>query len=446
MNLSYFIFKRINRKNKTGFSAAIHNIAVVSIGIGLGAAILSFLIMKGFQDTVKNKIFGFSGHLLVTKYSDNNSTEETPIDFHIDVYDHVDEYPFISHIQEFAHKPGLVKTDNEVLGVVVKGVGRSFDQQAFQSSMIEGRFISFPDSAYANEVVISRTIADKVNAKVGDAIIVHFFQNPPRLRKLTITGIYETNLAEYFDTRIIICDIRMIQQLNDWSDSIAGGLEVFLNFDPTVPVVADGEIRPEDEFDAEFYGEPEQGTIAEFFEFDFVSKRINEAKQEVALRMDYDLNVERVSDRYIHVFDWLKLLSRQVNILLIIILTVISLNMISIILILVMERTQMIGLLKAMGAPNRMIRQVFILNGISLIVKGLALGNVLGLGLCYLQDRFRIVTLNPHDYYMSFVPVSWNWEIVIFLNLLTFVVVTLVLLVPTMIISGVNPIKAMRFD
>jgi lipoprotein-releasing system permease protein len=446
LNLSYFISKRINRKNKTGFSAAIHNIAVVSIGIGLAAAILSFLVMKGFQDTVKNKIFGFSGHLLITKYSDNNSTEETPINYHIDVYDHKAEYPFVSHLQEFAHKPGLVKTENEVLGVVVKGVGRSFDQQAFRSSMIEGKFLSFPDSAYANEVVISRTIADKVNAKVGDAIIVHFFQNPPRLRKLKITGIYETNLSEYFDTRIIICDIRLIQQLNDWNDSIAGGLEVFLNFDPSTPVAADGEMRSDAGFESEFYGERKKGLIEEFFEFDFISKRINEAKQEVALRMDYDLNVERVSDRYIHVFDWLHLLSRQVNILLIIILTVISLNMISIILILVMERTQMIGLLKALGAPNRMIRQVFILNGIALIVKGLALGNVLGLGLCYIQDRFRIVTLNPHDYYMSFVPVSWNWEMVIFLNLLTFVVVSMVLLVPTMIISGVNPIKAMRFD
>jgi lipoprotein-releasing system permease protein len=446
LNLSYFISKRINRKNTTGFSAAIHNIAVVSIGIGLAAAILSFLVMTGFQDTVKNKIFGFSGHLLITKYSDNNSTEESPINYHIDVYDHVKEYPFVSHIQEFAHKPGLVKTQNEVLGVVVKGVGKSFDQNAFASSMIEGRFINFPDSAYANEVVISRTIADKVDAKVNDAIIVHFFQNPPRLRKLKITGIYETNLSEYFDTKVIICDIRMIQQLNDWSDSIAGGLEVFLNFDKSIPMNTEPEVVSFEEFDEDIYGEPKKGFFGKFFEFDNAAIRINQSKEDIALRMDFDLNVERVSDRYIHVFDWLKLLSRQVRILLIIILTVISLNMISIILILVMERTQMIGLLKALGAGNHLIRSVFIFNGISLILKGLVLGNILGLGLCYLQDKFQIIKLNPHDYYMSFVPVSWNWEIVIFLNLLTFVVVTLVLLVPTMIISGVNPIRAMRFD
>jgi lipoprotein-releasing system permease protein len=162
--------------------------------------------------------------------------------------------------------------------------------------------------------------------------------------------------------------------------------------------------------------------------------------------MDYDLYIEKVSDKYVQVFEWLGLISRQVNILLGVILTVVCVNMISVVLILVMERTQMIGMLKAMGAQNKLIRSVFVYNGISLIAKGLLYGNVVGLGLCYIQDRFRLIQLNPHDYYMSFVPISWDWSVVIILNLLIFAVVSIVLLFPTAIVSRITPIKAIRFD
>jgi lipoprotein-releasing system permease protein len=438
LNLSYFISKRINRGHKTGFSATIHKIAIASISVGLGAAILSFLVMKGFQDTVKNKIFGFSGHLIITKFSMNNSPEERPMNFHIDVYNNVEEYPFIEHIQEYAHKPGLVKTEDEVLGVVVKGVGKSFDVARFDVNMLEGSFFNLPDSGYANEVVISKAIADKLNAGVGERIMVHFFQNPPRFRRLKVTGIYETNLSEYFDSKVILTDIRMIQRLNDWSDSIAGGLEVFLKLD-------NEGLSSSAEF-SDRYDEEDGALISRFIPFISQSEIIDRGIFAIGDRMDYDLNIERVSDRYVQVFDWLHLLSRQVNILLIIILIVICVNMISIILILVMERTQMIGLLKALGAGNKTIRSVFIFNGVRLIARGLLFGNLLGLGICFIQYKFRIIKLNPHDYYMSFVPVSWNWEIVILLNILTFVVVTLVLLLPTMIIASVSPIKALRFD
>lgn len=406
MNLSYFISKRISREQKQGFSSTIHRIAIFSIGIGLGAAIVSFLIMKGFQETVKNKIYSFSGHLMITRFTMNNSTDEQPMKFHIDVYDHPERYPNVRHVQEFSHKAGLVKTDDEVLGVVMKGVGKSFDIKSFRENLLEGKFIEFPDSGYANQVVISKIISDKLNLKVGDNIIVHFFQNPPRFRKLKVVGIYETNLSEYFDSKVIIGDIRLIQRLNDWSDSLAGGIEVFTK-------------------DVDL---------------------IDDAGLAIGQKMDFDLNIERVSDRYQQVFEWLNLLSRQVNILLGIILIVVCVNMISIVLILVMERTQMIGMLKALGGGDKLIRSIFIYQGVSLILKGLLLGNVIGLGLCYLQYRFKFVKLNPHDYYMSVVPISWHWEIVGLLNLATFLVVTVVLLVPTMVITRVSPIKAIRFD
>ncbi len=406
MKLSYFISKRISRQDAGGFSATAHKIAIASITVGLSAAIVAFMVLSGFQDTVKNKIYSFSAHLLVTKYTMSNAIEEQPFDYNIPIFRDFTEVPFITHVQEFSHKAGLIKTDNELMGVIFKGVGKRFDTTSFSTNMQEGRFIHFPDSAYSNEILISKTIADKLQLAKGDEIIVHFLQNPPRVRRLSITGIYETNLSEYFDSKIIVGDIRLIQRLNQWADSIAGGLEVFIK-------------------------KPEQSI---------------EAAVGLSEVLDYDLYVTRVSDKFQQVFEWLQLISRQVNILLVVILVVVCVNMVSIILILVMERTQMVGLLKALGSKNSLIRGIFTFSGIRLIVRGLVLGNAIGLGLCYLQYTFKWIKLNPTDYYMSYVPISWNWEAVLLLNLLTFTVVVLVLLIPTLLISGISPIKAMRFD
>ncbi len=406
MNLSYFISKRISQGQEGGFSSTIHKIAIISIAIGLAAAMVSFLIMTGFQQTVKNKIYSFSAHLLITRYTMNNSMEEQPFDYNIDLYNNAEQFGFIDHIQEYSHKAGLIKTDKEVLGVIFKGVGKSFDLNQFKENMIQGEFLHFSDSGYAKEVVLSAVIANKLKSKVGDEVVIHFFQNPPRFRKLKVVGIYETNLSDYFDSKVILGDIKMVQRLNDWRDSIAGGLQIYVK-DPA---------------------------------------KIDEASTTIGESMDYDLFIEKVSDKYVQVFEWLGLITRQVNILLGIILIVVCVNMISVILILVMERTQMIGVLKAMGANDKLIRSIFVYNGISLILKGLLFGNMLGLGLCYLQYRFQFIQLNPHDYYMSYVPIGWDWEVVVILNALVFVVVTLVLLLPTAIVSRINPIKAIRFD
>ncbi len=406
MNLGYFISKRVSREQREGFSSITHKIAIVSIAIGLSAAIVSFLIMEGFQQTIKNKIYSFSSHMVITRFTMNNSLEEQPFFYNIDLYKNFSKYGYIDHVQEYAHKAGLVKTDEEVFGVVFKGIGKSFDLNAFKQNMVEGEFLHLPDSNYAFESVISRTIANKIKVNVGEEIVVHFFQNPPRFRKLKVVGIYETNLSDYYDSKVILGDIRLIARLNDWADSVAGGLEVFVK-------------------DA---------------------KDIDLAYAEVGEDMDYDLYIEKVSDKYIQVFEWLGLISRQVNILLAVILTVVCVNMISVVLISVMERTQMIGLLKAMGAQDQLIRSIFVYSGINMIAKGLLYGNLVGLGLCYIQYKFRLVQLNPHDYYMSFVPIAWDWTMVVLLNLLVFGVVTLVLLFPTAIVARINPIKAIRFD
>jgi lipoprotein-releasing system permease protein len=232
--------------------------------------------------------------------------------------------------------------------------------------------------------------------------------DPPRFRRLKISGIYETNLSDYFDNKIILCDLKLLQRLNNWPDSVAGGLQVFLK-----------DSKPE---------------------------RIQAAYENLIDGVPFDLYVEKTSDRYIQVFEWLNLITRQVNILLVIILSVVCVNMISVLLILVMERTAMIGLLKALGGTTKMIRRIFIYQGMNLILVGLIVGNLLGLGICFIQDQFKIVTLDARNYYMSYVPISWHWDIVVLLNLLVFTVVWVVLLIPVSAVSRINPIKAIRFD
>jgi lipoprotein-releasing system permease protein len=408
LNLPYFISKRISggAGQEAGFSTIIHKIAIIIIGAGLATSIVAFLILIGFQARVKHKISTFSADLVVTKYTLNNATEEQPFSIDIDLYNHPEHFPLVDHVQEFSHKVGLIKTGDEVLGVVFKGVGKSFDLGRFQENMVEGRFVNFSDSSWTREIVLSEIIANKLNAKVGDDIIIHFFQRPPRFRRLKIVGLYETNLADYFDDKVVIGDIRMVQGLNNWSESTAGGLQVYVKD----------------------------------------QSKIDEAVQSVNERTDYELMVEKISEKYSAIFDWLGLLSRQNIILLAIIVAVVCVNMISVILILVMERTRMIGVLKALGATNALIRRIFVYNGISLVLKGLFLGNALGLGLCYLQFQFKIIKLNAHDYYMSYVPVAWVWPVVIFLNVLVFVVVTFILLLPTAVVSRIQPIKTIRFD
>jgi lipoprotein-releasing system permease protein len=429
---------------------------VASIAIGLSAAIVSFLIMQGFQSEVKNRIYSFSNHLLITKYTMNNAVEEQPFKFTTDLQKHPEQFGFITHVQEYSHKAGLLKSEDEVMGIVFKGVGKSFDAHQFSKNLVEGEFLHLPDSGYAQEVILSRIIADKINAKTGDDIVVHFFQNPPRFRRLKIAGIYETNLSDYFDGKVIMGDIRLVQRLNDWSDEEAGGLEVKVNLNYASDIelwsnALTNHLQRIDEViisNPEYSGNRFLGSLSALWEFkyDHDKAALEAAAHTIGMSMDYDLYIQTVRDKYIQVFEWLDLIKRQVRILLVVILVVVCVNMISVILILVMERTQMVGILKAMGAQDSLVRSVFVFNGMSLIGKGLLLGNAIGLGLCFLQYYFKFIPLDPRDYYMEYVPIEWGWGTVVFLNLMVFATVTLVLLIPTRFITRINPIQAIRFD
>lgn len=405
MNLSYYISERISTPESKSFSSTIHKIAIASIGISLATMILSFAILLGFQGTIKEKIFSFGSHLIVNKFSIGNTFAEPPVSTDREFYRQPEKYDFIKHIQSYSYKPGLLKNEEEVLGVILKGVDEDFNLERFKPNLKEGNFINFDENPYSTEVIVSKIIANKLILEIGDEVNVHFFQNPPRVRRLKVTGFYETWIED-FDEKVILVDIGMIRRLNSWGDSTVGGFEIFID--------------------------------------DF--SKIDEAQNMLYDDIDSDLYVDSITNKYQEVFEWLDLIRQNLLIFLGLVLFVACFNMISIVLILIMERTQMIGILKALGAPNRLIRKVFAYNGIRLIVKGLLIGNIIGLGLSYLQYRFKIIPLDPENYYMSFVPITLNWPIIIGLNLLVLIVVSLVLSIPTMIISRIHPIKSIRFD
>lgn len=409
MNLSYFIAQRVRQTKTASFSATVTRIGVASIAIGLAVMIVSFAILGGFKSVIMNKIFSFGAHIEVTKFSMNNSYEEVPISAKADLYQHFKSGPLLQHIQVFAHKAGMLKTENDILGAVVKGVGRDFNWPAFRQTMVAGDILHFPDSGYSRQIIVSRRIADKLRIQPGDSLTMFFLQKTPRARKLAVTGIYETGLDEV-DNTLILGDIALVQRLNNWTPDQVGGFEIFVT-----------------NFKGEAVGQLEKAYNLVFDE------------------MDQDMAVEKITDKYLSLFDWLSLLNRNVVVFLTLILFVACFNMISILLILMMERTPMIGMLKAVGATDWQIRKIFLYNGVSLITRGLLFGNLLGIGLCALQYYFHLIPLDPVNYFMDTVPIEWNWPVIIMLNIATMLLVTAVLIIPTIVITRIQPIKALAF-
>jgi len=365
-------------------------------------------VLDGFKTRIREKIFSFGAHIQITKYDLKKSFEESPLSQNTDLYVRPEEVKGIEHIQAFSNKPALLRTDEDIMGVILKGVGEDFRLSDFSQNMLRGEFLSFPDSGYVPEVVISQKIASRMNLDIGDPVIMIFSRTnyaAPAYRKLTVKGIYETGLEE-FDEHFVLGDIRLNRKINNWADTLVGGYEIFVS--------------------------------------DF--NNLNEISEAVFEYMDYDMQIEKITDKYIQIFDWLKLLDRNVVIFLVLILAVASFNMVATLLIMIMERTNMIGVLKALGANNGQIRRIFIYSGARIILIGLFYGNLFGLGVCALQYYLRIIPLDPENYYMTYVPIEFNWPVILGINLLTFTVVTLVLLVPAYIISRMRPVRSIRFN
>ena len=405
MNLSYFIAKRISFKQAGGFSGTIHRIAVGSLGLGLGVAILAFMILGGFQKTVSDRVYSFTGHFQVQRFQMSNAFEEAPFSFQSDFTQSQDQFPFVRRIQSFGHKAALMKGEEEVEGILMKGVGNDFDTLEFKKYLVEGRMLTIPDSGVSNEVMLSKLVANKLLLNVGDRVTLYFVQDPPRFRRVEVVGIFETYL-ENFDEKIVIGELQTIRNLNGWSKDQVGGLEIFVD-------------------DA---------------------KKTDEYLPLLENALDFDLKLIDSRDRFLEIFDWLSLLDTNVVVFISLIGFVAIFNMGAILFILIMERTQMIGLLKAMGARNAQIRRIFFWNGMKILGRGLVIGNLIGLGIGFLQDTFRLIPLDPTNYYMSYVPIDWNWPVFILLNIGITILTALVLWIPVLVISRVDPIKSIRFD
>lgn len=405
MNLSYFIAKRISFRQAGGFSGTIHRIAVGSLALGLGVSILAIMVLGGFQNTVSERVFGFTGHFQVQRFQMSNAFEEAPFSMNSDFIQNSKKLPFLTKIQSFAHKAALLKGDEEVQGVLVKGVSKDFDTLSFAQYLTEGRLLHLPDSGISNEILLSKFMANKLLLKVGDKVTLYFVQDPPRFRRVEIVGIFETYL-ENFDEKIVIGELQTIRNLNGWTADQVGGLEVFVD-------------NPKK---AESY-------------FPLIEREL-------------DLNLKLVDsrDRFLEIFDWLTLLDTNVVVFISLIGFVAIFNMGAILFILIMERTQMIGLLKALGARNAHVRRIFFWNGMKILGRGLLIGNLIGLGIGLLQDQFRLVPLDAASYYMSYVPIDWNWPVFIWLNIGIAALTAIVLWIPVLVISKVDPIKSIRFD
>lgn len=405
MNFYYFLSNRLNQTRKNSFSHLVSIIAIVSVALGLAVMLVSFAVLQGFRKEIEEKIFSFGAHLQVTKYDVKNSFEENPISINRNIYKNALQNPSILHIQKYSLKAALLKSGEGVSGIVLKGIGSDFDTARFAKNMISGRLPQLNDTSYSKSIAISKIIADKMRLSLGDTVLIYFVQNPPRYRKLVVCGLYETSMEE-FDELMAICDIRLNQKINNWADSLVGGYEIYVR--------------------------------------DFA--QLDTAASSVIDDLDYDMQLEKVTEKYIQIFDWLQLLDKNVIIFLSLILLVASFNIISTIFIMIMERTPMIGILKALGATNRQIQKLFLWQGVQIIVKGLFWGNIIGLGTCALQYYFKIIPLEPSTYYMSSAPIFWDWTIFIYLNLITFFIIGVVLLIPVLVISNIKPVKSIKWN
>jgi lipoprotein-releasing system permease protein len=366
---------------------------------------LSLAIVQGFQEEIKKKVIGFGSHIQITKYDSRGQVDGDPISTNKEFYPDLSKKEGIKHIQVFANIGAILKTDKDNLGVIIKGIGEDFSWDFFENYIIEGEKISIDSNQKTNDILISETISKKLNLKLNDDVIVYFIKQPPRLRKFNIKGIYNTGLGE-MDEKIVIGDIKHIQKINDWDNQQVGGFEVLI-----------------DDFD-----------------------KIDQMDQLVYESIGYDLVSTSIKELRIDIFNWLELQDMNVIVIISLLILVCGIDIISALLILILERTNMIGVLKAIGAQDKSIRKIFIYNATYLIVSGLIYGNIIGLGLCFLQLKYGILTLPQEAYFIDVVPIKIDFINLLLLNIGTLITCFLMLIIPSNIIAKIDPVKAIRFD
>lgn len=404
MNIERFITKRLIFNKERSFSKFIIRIAIAAVALSMAVMILTISLVSGFQNEIKDKIFGFWGHIHITEFGIGKS--DHPISINQPYYPYIDTLPEIKHIQVFSYKAGIIKTENQIEGLVLKGVGNDFDWTFLNDQLKSGTVLNVSGEKVSSGILISSYTASRLNLNVGEKIIAYFIQNPPRYRQLEINGIYNTGLEEY-DKMYALVDIRHIHQLNDWEDNMVGGFEVFLE-------------NPDD-----------LERMSDFILYDVLS---------------YDQIAQTIKEIYPNIFDWLELQNMNELIIILLMIAVAAINMITCLLILILDRTRMIGILKALGANNFQIRKIFLYQAAYILGFGMLAGNILGLSIAVLQMYFQFIQLDEASYYVSYAPINLNLLHILLLNFSTFLLCLLFLLLPSFLISKIAPVKAIRVD
>ena len=411
MNLEYFIAKRLitAKDYKSSISAPIIKIAISAIAIGIIMMLVSVATGIGLQQKIREKVSAFNGQVIISNY-DNNNSEVTlvPISKKQDFYPDFKSVPEVSHIQAIASKAGIIRTENAFEGIIFKGVGADYDWNNIKEYLVEGKLPDFSKSLN-EDVIISRFLADRLNLKVGDNFNTFFIKEEqgkmPNSRRFRISGIFNSGFQD-FDATYIIGDIRHIQRINKWTPDQVGAFEVFVK------------------------------------DFNNIKTTGNQIYEQTSSSLD----TKTIVEKYSYIFDWLQLFDFNIIVILAVMILVATINMVVALLVLILERTQMIGILKALGANNWTVRKIFLYNAFYLIIRGLFWGNLIGISILLIQQQFGIIQLNPENYYVNQAPVYINWVYVILLNLMTITICFLVLLIPSYIITKISPVKAIRFD
>ena len=413
MNLEFFIAKRIHfQHKKKNISRPAVRIATIGMTLGLAVMLIALAVVLGFKHQIREKTIGFGGHIQITNFDSNNSYETTPINPTEGFIDSLKMIDGVKHVQFFATKPGIIKTQNDFQGVIFKAVDENFDWSFFRKNIKEGEVLNISADSLTNNILISKHLANLLDLKLGDSFFAYFIQNQARARKFTISGIYSTDFID-FDKLFILCDLRHVQNLNGWNENQYSGIEILVsNFNKLEEV--DNRV----------------------FHFVF-EKNTNE-------RSYFVQNIKSINSQ---IFSWLNLLDLNVWIIFGLMLAVAGFNLISGLLILILERTQMIGILKSIGATNWSVRKIFIYHSLFLIRRGMFWGNLIGLGLCALQYFTGFMTMpDPESYYLTVVPIEFNWLYIILLNIGTLLISLLMMFIPSYLITKIHPAKIIKYE
>ena len=398
--------RRILREKGNRFAKPIIRLSVFGVALGVVIMLIAIGITAGYKQVIEDKVVSMGQHIRISHYDRNYSFEQIPITLNDTLLGILNGNPEVVEVQPYATKVGIIKTADQVEGIVLKGVDKSFDGKQFSHNLLEGDTLHLNDTTADNHIILSKRLADKLQIKVGDKVRTYFVQDPPRQRSFTLSGIYETGLPEY-DTKFALVDLRHVQKLNDWDSQQVSGVEVLTR--------------------------------------DY--HNIDEVGEQLHHQIDINLKAETVKQIYPEIFDWIALFDTNVSVLLMITTCVCMITMMSIFFIIVLEQTRLIGIIKTLGMKTKHVVQTFLMVAGRTLFKGMLVGDAIGLGFGWLQQKTHLIKLDPDTYYVNFVPIQFNLGEVLLLNAGVFAACMLVLVIPAWIISKkISPVSAVRFD